>query len=242
MLEYKDWKYPFLKTARLLRSADITFGNLESPFTDNCQSFVTGMSFCARKEAIEGIKYAGFSLLGLSNNHIYNHGKEGKNFTINLLAQNNIQYADENNLAIYQFNNVSSGFLAFDLTINNNPQPILTAVKKYAPQVDILIVSLHWGVEYEKEPRKWQKDLAYQIIDSGAKLIIGSHPHVTQPTEEYNNGLIFYSLGNFVFDQMWSEETKRGKIAKIVFEGKNIKSFEEIPIYIVDYSQPQIFK
>ncbi len=98
---------------------------------------------------------------------------------------------------------------------------------------------MHWGAEYKKEPALSQKELAHQIIDSGAKIIIGHHPHVTQPTEEYKNGLIFYSLGNFVFDQPWSEETKKGNIAKIIFEGKNIKSFEEIPVYI-ESSQPQL--
>ena len=113
-------------------------------------------------------------------------------------------------------------------------------VKKNANKVDVLVVSLHWGGEYQKEPLSWQKDLAHQIIDSGAKVIIGHHPHVTQLTEKYQSGLIFYSLGNFVFDQPWSEETKKGKVAKIIFEGKEIKSFEEIPVYIEDYCQPKI--
>jgi poly-gamma-glutamate synthesis protein (capsule biosynthesis protein) len=243
MLKYKDFKYPFLKTASLTSSADITFGNLESPIINNCPTTSVGMIFCGRKEAVEGLKFGGFDVLSIANNHILNHGQKGLSQTTELLDKNGIVPSTNNmiflRLAMKQWNNITFGFLSFDL-VTYPKAPVIEEVKKNANEVDILVVSLHWGNEYEKEPRDWQKTLGHQIIDNGAKVIIGHHPHVTQPTEKYHDGLIFYSLGNFVFDQPWSEETKKGKIAKIVFEGKKIKSFEEIPIYIKDYSQPQI--
>ncbi len=234
MQEHEDWRYPFLKTSSLTSSANITFGNLEAPFIEGCRNAETGMIFCARKEAIQGLKSAGFDVLSIANNHILNQGQGGLKQTIELLNQNGIT-PSTNQLT----NKLNFGFLSFDL-VTYPKTPVVEEVEENAGEADILIVSLHWGAEYAKEPTEAQKKLAHQIIDAGAKVIVGHHPHVTQPTEKYHDGLIFYSLGNFVFDQPWSEETKKGKIAKIVFEGKKIKSFEEIPIYIEDYSQPKI--
>ena len=238
MQEHKDWTYPFLKTSSLTSSADIAFGNLEAPFIEGCQNTATGMIFCSRKEAVQGLKLAGFDVLSIANNHILNQGQEGLKQTIELLKQNSI-VPSTNQLTNQLTNKLNFGFLSFDL-VTYPKTTVVEKVKEAAPKVDILVVSLHWGAEYQKEPTVSQRELARRIIDSGAKVIVGHHPHVTQPTEEYHDGLIFYSLGNFVFDQSWSEETKKGKIAKIVFEEKKIKSFEEIPIYIDNFSQPQI--
>lgn len=242
MLKNKDFKYPFLKTADFISSADITFGNLEAPMVEKCPTTETGMVFCARPESIEGLKHAGFDILSVANNHILNHGQNGLEQTQNLLSKNGIQSSDSNNVTMKQFNNLRFGFLSFDLL--TYPPPRLAVfgeagqIFQLSQTVDVLIVSLHWGNEYQKQPSEWQKVLAHRIIESGAKIIIGHHPHVTQPVEEYDNGLIFYSLGNFVFDQPWSEETKKGQIARIVFEGKEIKSYELFPIYIQNYCQP----
>jgi len=241
MLKQKDFRYPFLKTADLTSSADIAFGNLEAPLVENCPTTPTGMIFCARPEAIQGLKFAGFDILSLANNHILNYGQKGLEQTQSFLSSSNILYtplSSSNNLAIKQVNNTKFGFLSFDLVTYPQTSP-LSLISQISPTVDILIVSLHWGVEYQKTPTSQQKDLAHQIIDSGAKVILGHHPHVIQPVEEYKGGLIFYSLGNFVFDQPWSEETKRGTMAKIIFQGKNIQFYELIPIYIDHPCQPQ---
>lgn len=255
MLKRKDWHYPFLKTADLTRSADIAFGNLETPIIQNCLATETGMIFCARPEATEGLKFAGFDVLSIANNHILNYGQNGLEQTKKLLSSSNILYSpltssmpssnstslngEDSKITIYQSNNLTFGFFSFDLV--TYPQtPLISQISLTSPTVDILIVSLHWGTEYAKQSSLWQVDLAHQIIDSGAKIIIGHHPHVTQPVETYHNGLIFYSLGNFVFDQPWSEETKKGAVAKIIFEEKNIKSYELIPIYIQNYCQPRL--
>ena len=238
MQKYQNFFYPFEKTAHLLSSTNITFGNLESPFHKNCPIVGSGtFKFCADYKAIEGLKFAGFDVLSLENNHIGNYGKEGIEETKKILLENEILGID-NNLAIKQFNNLAFGFLAFNFTFKEDPKWVLHLIEAAKEKVDILIVSLHWGNEYQKEPAKWQKDLAHQIIDSGAKLIIGHHPHVIQPVEKYKDGLIFYSLGNFVFDQMWSEETRKGLVAKINFEEKNIKDYQTYLVLISDYSQP----
>ena len=238
MQKYQNFVYPFEKTANFLSQADITFGNLESPFYKNCPVVGSGtFKFCADYKAIEGLKLAGFDVLSLENNHIGNYGKGGLEQTKDLLKENSILGID-NNLTMKQFNNLTIGFLAFNFTFGENHKKALQSIEAAKTKVDILIVSSHWGNEYQKEPAKWQKDLAHQIIDSGAKLIIGHHPHVIQPVEKYKDGLIFYSLGNFVFDQMWSEETRKGLVAKINFEGKNIKDYQTYTVLISDYCQP----
>lgn len=253
MIKENNWQYPFLKTGALTSSADIAFGNLEAPFVENCPTTTTGMIFCARKEAIEGLKFAGFDVLSLANNHILNYGHEGLEYTKKLLEENKILYSCpsypscSSNPSVISKNYLSFGFLAFNLldqpltiTHDREQMSIFQLIKEEAKSVDVLIVSLHWGNEYQKQPTENQKKLAHEIIDTGAKIIIGHHPHVIQPIEEYNDSLIFYSLGNFVFDQPWSEETKKGEIAKIIFDGKNIESYETIPIYIKNLSQPYL--
>jgi len=105
---------------------------------------------------------------------------------------------------------------------------------------DIVIVSLHWGHEYEAEPREWQKNLAYGLIDAGADLVIGHHPHVVQPTEHYKNGYIAYSLGNFVFDQFFSKATMEGLVVEAVVQNKQIIELKEIPITISPTFQPRL--
>lgn len=252
----KDWRYPFLKTASFTSDADITFGNLEAPIVESCPTRSDGMIFCARPESIEGLKFAGFDILSLANNHTLNYGQKGLDQTQKFLSSSNILYSpltssnnQDNKITKYQVNNTTFGFLSFDLvtypqqltfTHDREQMSIIELITSAAKDSDILVVSLHWGNEYQKQPTKSQVELARQIIDNGAKIIIGHHPHVTQPVEKYKDGLIFYSLGNFVFDQPWSEETKKGAIAKIVFEGKEIKSYELIPIYIENSSQPKI--
>jgi len=242
MLKQRNFRYPFLKTADLTSSADITFGNLEAPFVENCPTTGTGMIFCARPEAIEGLKFAGFDVLSLANNHILNYGQGSLEQTQSILSSSNILYSplsSSNNITMKQFNNVNYGFLSFDLVTYPNAQ-VIEKVKENISKGDVLIVSLHWGAEYQKEPNTHQRQLARQAVDAGAKIVLGHHPHVTQPVESYGSGLIFYSLGNFVFDQPWSTETKKGQMTKIIFEGKDIKSYELIPIYIHDFCQPQL--
>jgi len=261
MHEYNDFLYPFRKTADFTSKADITFGNLESPFFDKCPVVGSGtFMFCADYLSIEGLKLANFNLLSLENNHILNYGNTSLEQTKQLLSQNNLDYTDAQHLTIKTVNNTTFGFLSFNLTFGLKLQVVLEKTKEQIGKADVFIVSLHWGEEYKTKPAKWQVDLAHQLIDLGVKVVIGHHPHVIGEIEEYaakrspseapmnigakedNGGLIFYSLGNFVFDQMWSQETREGLVAKIIFEGKNIKDFQTYKVLISDYSQPELIE
>ncbi len=115
-------------------------------------------------------------------------------------------------------------------------------VKKSKEKVDILIVSLHSGEEYEANPISFQTSFAATSIDAGADLVIGHHPHIIQKIEKYKEGWIFYSLGNFLFDQKFSEETMEAVLAKIVIKNKKIDKVIPLKIKLSDSFQPDFVK
>ena len=267
MEEHKDYKYPFLKTAQFLKSTDITFGNLECPITPGRDIKTGEIVFRADIESTEGLKYAGFDILSLANNHTPNFGQEGLKNTFKYLSQAGILYVgagqDEEEAhtpKIFEKDGIKISFLAYNDsdvvppsyeamgnragTAFMNIEKMKADVRKTKTKSDFLIVSMHSGTEYAKNPNQRQINFAHSAIDAGADLVIGHHPHVIQDSEEYKGKYIIYSLGNFVFDQMWSEETREGLIAKIKIkfkEGGSPKT--EVNFYrvlIEDFSQPRI--
>ncbi|MBI3458921.1 D-alanyl-D-alanine carboxypeptidase family protein [Candidatus Azambacteria bacterium] len=117
-------------------------------------------------------------------------------------------------------------------------------IAKAKKETDFLITSFHWGEEYQKATQR-QKNLAHQAIEAGANIVVGHHPHVVQETENYQDGLIIYSLGNLVFDQYFSEATMQGLVIKIILESNKISKIDKKliklarnyqPIELVDYS------
>lgn len=111
-------------------------------------------------------------------------------------------------------------------------------IQKLKPEVDLVIVSLHWGTEYSRTPTVEQRQVAHQLIDAGADIILGHHPHVFQGLEVYGGGLIAYSLGNFVMDQNWSRETCQGLLLQITITKEGWQQAEILPVQIVE-EQPR---
>jgi poly-gamma-glutamate synthesis protein (capsule biosynthesis protein) len=103
---------------------------------------------------------------------------------------------------------------------------------------DIVVVSYHWGDEYETRHNADQEKRATAAIDAGADLIIGHHPHVVQEVVPYKHGYIAYSLGNFVFDQNFSPDTSWGLTLKVTVKDKKIVSVEEVPVTFNKTYQP----
>jgi poly-gamma-glutamate capsule biosynthesis protein CapA/YwtB (metallophosphatase superfamily) len=233
--------FPFEKVASFLSPADITYINLENPLTDPCPQTDEGMIFCAPTSSAKGLTYAGFDVVNLANNHTKNFGQAGYQQTIDALNKESILYSDSDNLAEVHEGDTKFGFLGFDLVskkmLENDIKSKIAIAKN---RVDILVVGFHWGQEYSKTPSEYQRKIARLAIDSGADLIIGHHPHVVQSIEVYKDKVIFYSLGNFVFDQLWSEETRKGELARFVFKDKKLVSYGVIPIYINNFYQPEI--
>jgi poly-gamma-glutamate synthesis protein (capsule biosynthesis protein) len=241
--KYKDPYFPFRKVKSLLESSDIAYINLENPIVDPCPSSTTGMIFCAPTSSIKALTYAGIDVVNLANNHTRNYGQVGYNSTIEYLEKESILYNDSDNIAEMKVGNTTFVFLGFDLVSRDwKKSEVAVRVANAESNVDVLVVGFHWGREYSSKPTEEQREVARLVIDLGADLVIGHHPHVIQPIEVYNGVPIAYSLGNFVFDQMWSERTKEGVVGKYRFKDGKLFDYEFIPIYINNLGQPEVVK
>jgi poly-gamma-glutamate synthesis protein (capsule biosynthesis protein) len=260
MIARNDWKYPFLETAETTSKADLTFGNLETTIYPG-QTIQSGsFTFRTDPKALAGLELAGFDVLSLANNHTMNFGYAGMKSTVENLDAAGINHigAGIGSDAIYapvikEAEGTKFGFLAYTYardeqyhegemfgTAYADTPTMETQVGELKKSADVVIVSMHMGTEYATEPHITQTRFARAAIDAGATLVIGHHPHVVETAEKYKDGYIIYSLGNFVFDQMWSEETRLGAIAMISFDRSDITGITFTPVKIYDYAQPQI--
>lgn len=247
MVREEDFTWPFAHVADVLRSADITLINLEGTLTDPCQSTVEGMRFCGDLQGTTGLVHAGIDVANIANNHITDYGTDGINQTITALRQVGIMPIGTNSIEIHRLEDFDIAFLGYtQIGIPHpmigwgNPDRIMADIRQAKTIADAVIVTIHWGTEYQSVPSDQQRGLAHAAIDEGATLVIGHHPHWVQPVEYYNDGIIVYSLGNFVMDQMWSMRTRQGIIAKftISHDGPPVVSFT--PVRIDNYGQPVI--
>lgn len=262
----EDFRFPFLKIADDLKGADILFGNLEGPISDKGEKVDSIYSFRAEPRVSEGLTFAGFDILSIANNHIFDYGREALEDTFLRLKEAGIDYVgggfneveayspiikevNQTKIAFLAYTNLGSPYWAateIDPGIAwvdwQNMEKVKKDIQKAKSQADILIVSLHSGEEYSFEPTQFQIEFSKSAIDAGADLVLGHHPHVIQRNEKYKNGYIFYSLGNFVFDQGFFEETMRGQILKVLIENGKIKEVIPINIKINNYFQPEIYE
>jgi len=262
MEKYNDWTWPLANIASLLSSVNLTVINLESPFTISGNHLVNAgsFSFNADPRSIAALKLAGIDVADLANNHMMNQGPKGIIDTRKILSDNDISAigaglnaAEASRPVIKEVNGIKFGFLGFAYPADNSVAGLSTPdiagmntaimadeVNRLKNQADVVIVMMHAGTEYANEPNKQQIAFAHAAIDAGADLIIGHHPHWVQTTEIYKGKPILYSLGNLVFDQMWSQETKEGSLAKTTWHNKTLQKIELIPISIHDYGQAEI--
>lgn len=235
-----DFFWPFRSISPWLQSHDLNLANLESPIIKKCPEGKTGtFTFCGDERFLPYLQ-SNKLILNLANNHILNYGIDGLNQTHTFLFENNILYFPD--FVIKNINGIKLGFLGYDFITypKLDPEQLLSDVKKYDSSVDWLIVSLHWGNEYLPEAESWRVNLARQLVDAGADIIHGHHPHVWQSYEIYKDKAIFYSFGNFIFDQSWSYETSHSQIGELLLSKNKIESLKLYPIEIKFNSQPAL--
>jgi poly-gamma-glutamate synthesis protein (capsule biosynthesis protein) len=251
-LEENNFDLPFTCISGFLHESDIVFTNLESPLTSG-KNLKKGLQFRGDPRFAAALKRAGVTIVSLANNHIMDQGVSGLDETITNIEKTGILYigADRSNLSdtsvIIKINNLRIGFLAFTDCLNSlrkssygrdrvidykEPSRVLDAVKKLKKKTDVVVVSLHWGIELSAEPAEQQRMLAEKIVDAGADIIAGHHPHVIQPYIKIGNGHVFFSLGNLIFDQMSKEETRSSILIKVIIEKKKIEKIEAYPLQI----------
>ena len=226
----------------MLGAADVAFVNLESPFSDRAPYHEEGLIFHASPATIAGLQLAHIAVASTANNHARDCGSHGVEFTVRWLCEHGINpvgssltAAQTHRGVVLQRNGIRFGFLGYTYDQQNgnwrdvdariavaDPAIVRTDVRDLLGRSDVVIVSMHGGMEYAAKPIKAQVEFAHAAIDAGATLVVGHHPHVVQPKEVYRGRLIFYSLGNFVFDQFQREATQHGEIAEVDFLGKQI--------------------
>jgi poly-gamma-glutamate synthesis protein (capsule biosynthesis protein) len=259
--EQNDINYPFIKIGDYLRSADIVFGNLETTIMSGREITDREMVFRSNPGTEQALKNAGISVVSLANNHTPNFGEQGLKDTFSYLTQAGIKYvgAGENeqeaNQPVYiEKNGIKFAFLAYNDadvvpvsyeagktragTAFMRKDKMANAVKEAKQNADFVIVSMHSGNEYVAKPNNSQTNFAHAAIDAGAELVIGHHPHVVQTMEKYKDKYIFYSLGNFVFDEMWVKETLNELAVKIYFTKSGVGKISFLPIVTENISQP----
>jgi len=249
LMDEYNLNYPFEKIKNALKGADFVVGNLEGPISSNSAEFdAKSLKFCFRKEAASVLKDMHFNLLSLANNHTYDLGYSGLAETHNISKSVGLLTVGDplnisENTVLKQDNIV---FVAFNLTSKFNESELLTIVRKTRQQspTEFIILILHWGEEYSPHSCEWEHILAHHFIDNGVDLIIGTHPHVVQEIELYHSStrskdaLIFYSLGNFIFDQYFSRETQEGLMVALEIS-KDAQKYTLIPVKL-PMSQPQL--
>ncbi len=218
--------YPFAEADGLLR-ADIVFGNLECVLSERGTAAPKGFTFRAPPGAVVGLRDAGFTVVSSANNHAMDFGAEGLVDTLDALGQAGVLAVGAGRgrdaahaPVIVRRRGMRIAFLAYgafyeEPAYGRSEQEagptspgiawgeadiIAADVTATARVADVVIVYLHAGVEYSGEVDGVQRDLAHAAIDAGASLVLGSGPHVLQAIEYYGDGVIAYSLGNFVFD------------------------------------------
>jgi poly-gamma-glutamate capsule biosynthesis protein CapA/YwtB (metallophosphatase superfamily) len=244
-----DYSFKDKTLAKLTSSADVAFGNLEYPITRSNNKFKDKKyTFRGTSESLEAIRKAGFNLLSIANNHIMDYGEQGLRDTIRqckkrklTIAGAGADLAAASEYAVLEKDGVKYGLLAYSCTFPEDfwatPDKAGTAHPDWAQvewditnakkNVDILIVSFHWGEELKSDPKKYQVDYAHHAINSGADMVLGHHPHVPQGIEMYKGKPIFYSLGNYAFGT-FSNNVEFSFAASIRFE-------DMVPVQITLY-------
>jgi capsule synthesis protein PGA_cap len=244
---------------RLLRGADLAIANFENPAPNNFAYHTKGTVFSADPRLIDGLRNAGIDYVSLANNHIRDAGAQGILDTLSNLDKRGIAHSGAGRnlaaarrpavlraggvrVAILGYDTIAKGYAA-TATRAGSAQLSAAVVRADVAAArragaDVVIVFPHWGTEYDPTPFAGQQRLARACIDAGADLVIGNHAHWAGAIETYKGKPIWYALGNFVFDQTWSEPTMEGITLELTFRGADLVQVRMRPHVILDKAQP----
>jgi len=246
---------PFEYVRDVLKKADIVIGNLETILSDlgRCKYRLSSIQYRGNKEFIRYLKDANFKVLSVANNHIYEHGKDAMLDTIRNLERNGIlavglpeiRQSSTPEKQILALEGKKIAFLSYCLNYENNTKKIvsnelniISDLSFFKKKADLIFILLHWGYEFMSYPSPEQIRIAHKLIDSGADIIIGHHPHVLQGIENYRKKIIAYSLGNFVFDMDLDIKCRKSMILLININDNRTICSDFVPILINQDYQP----
>lgn len=254
---------PLARVASILKAADIAIANLESTLASsggkNADKDVT---FRGDPRGIESLKAAELDAVSLANNHVLDYGPQPLLDTIEALDQASIGHAGAGKdktaawtPATIERNGATTAYLAFSHIVpagfiaqddragfasgRQDMNLVEDAIREAKKTHDYVIVSFHWGVEYTDNPTAEQVKNAHRAIDAGADMVLAHHPHVIQGVEFYKQGLIAYSLGDFVFDH-YSRKTGEAFILNASMGPDGISDVTATPVYLDTYGRPEV--
>lgn len=269
-----DFKHNFEYVKKYIKSADLAVANFETVTAGEDIPYSGFPNFNSPVETLDAIKYAGFHMLTTSNNHCLDQGKKGLLNTISAIEERGLinigTYKEPaEDIFMMDINNIKIALLSYTYGFNGMGYTLTEEEQKYMVRkidedriehdiqktkdkgADIVVVFIHWGNEYQREPSEEQIKLGRKMVQWGANIILGSHPHVIQRSEiiQYNgkDNYIIYSMGNFLSNQrretMDNKYTEDGVMVKLILEKDYskkqtiIQDIEYIPTWVRRYKQ-----
>ncbi len=242
MEQYGD-DHVFSCIVDVLNKPDLVVANLEGPITDNPSISVgstpgdsNNFTFTFPPSTAALLARHNVRLVNLGNNHMLDFGWDGFSQTKQRLEAAGVGYfgsvGDDVSVYSTDTHGVPLSFVNFNEFAHSSTDMIYHISRRIGSESDagrIVVVYTHWGEEYVPATER-QKALARDFVDAGADIVIGSHPHVVQEHELYEGKHIYYSLGNFVFDQYWEDAVRAGLLVEVSFDRNGVKTTRDIPI------------
>jgi len=240
-MDKEGYDYPYQKLGDMLKGYDLVVANLEGPVLEKYNySPESQFQFSFSPKSLVELNKTGFNLVSLGNNHGVDYGNAGAEETRQHLAKTGIAFAGHpvrmsTSTSVVRrtvhertisFISLNATFPSFD---EQGATSLVESERSDNPN-NFLILAIHWGEEYKLVANATQERLARAFVDAGADLIIGHHPHVVQNVEVYKGKAIFYSLGNFIFDQWFSKDVREQLGIKLILTANSTR-FNLVPFY-----------
>jgi len=243
--DMKPSESTFTYLATQLSNADLALANLESPLTDAPSQTRSDYVLCAPLENAAWLAEWGLDVLTLANNHILDCGQDGRDETITVLMEQGLIPVGPGMVPVHlEIRGLHLSILALDdVSAPLDVGQAVTVVQSERQAGMIVIVSIHWGMEYQGGASGRQEEIASQLTDAGADLIWGHHPHVLQRIDMHQgmdgDSLVIYSLGNALFDQHGLPSTRQGALVSVVLNENGISRYKVIP-FVIDVEGSRI--
>lgn len=231
----KGYEYFFKNVRSLFSEDDLTLVNLEGTLSDNGEREAKQFAFRGKPEYVEVLTSSSVEAANLANNHSSDYGSVSLNDTRQILEDSGILTCrGEENVTVEEINGIKVGLVGINYLNDQMKTELEDAIEKAKDKgAELIILSIHWGIEKETEPNEEQIEAAHRAIDRGADVVIGTHPHVLQGYEKYKGKYILYSLGNFCFGGNSNPSDKDTAIFRQTFTLENGEILDDDDIEII---------